>query len=220
MKRLQRGILFAFEGIDGAGKTTQVNLLADFLREAGFRVVTSKEPTDGPWGRKIKRSAQNGRMPVEEEIHAFTEDRKAHVHDLIGPNLDKKRVVILDRYFYSTIAYQGSRGADVAQLDEAMHGIAPEPDLVFVLDVTPREGIARIEQKRNESPNAFENVAGLSAARKIFRALARKHGNIRLIDGTKSIRAVHAAIRRAAVAVLKSATAKKTSLRSRQPSKT
>lgn len=158
-------------------------------------------------------------MSVTEEIRAFTKDRKEHVRDLIAPNLAKKRIVILDRYFYSTIAYQGCRGADVNRLDADMHAIAPEPDVVFVLDVTPKEGIARIEEKRMESPNAFENVAGLSAARKIFRALARKHGNIHLIDGTKSIRTVHAAIRHAAAAVVKSAIARNTQSRPKQPSK-
>jgi dTMP kinase len=75
--------------------------------------VRSKEPTDGPWGQKIRQSAQTGRMSVEDELHAFTEDRKEHVRDLILPALTAGKAVVLDRYFYSTIA---SKEAAMASL--------------------------------------------------------------------------------------------------------
>ena len=79
------------EGIDGAGKTTQVALLAASLRELGKDVVTSKEPTNGPWGRKIRQSAISGRMNLEDELKAFVEDRKEHLRDLIEPRLMLKK---------------------------------------------------------------------------------------------------------------------------------
>ena len=108
MQRHDSGTLIAMEGIDGAGKTTQVDLLVEFLRSAGVRVVRSKEPTDGPWGKKIRHSAANGRMTLEQEIEAFVDDRKEHVQNVIAPALNDGQTVVLDRYFYSTIAYQGS----------------------------------------------------------------------------------------------------------------
>ncbi len=104
------GILIVFDGIDGGGKTTQAKLLADILTAAGETVVLSKEPTDGPWGKQLRASATTGRMSLADELHAFTEDRKQHVTNLIAPALARGEIVILDRYFYSTIAYQGARG--------------------------------------------------------------------------------------------------------------
>jgi dTMP kinase len=118
MAAAKEGILLAVDGIDGAGKTTQVKLLADALRAAGENVLASKEPTDGQWGRRLRQSAQNGRLSLEDELHAFIEDRKEHVATTILPALAAGSVVLLDRYFYSTIAYQGARGADVATLVE------------------------------------------------------------------------------------------------------
>jgi dTMP kinase len=130
MERTDSGILIAFEGIDGAGKTTQVELLERFLLESGEKVRRSKEPTDGPWGQKIRESAANGRMPWADELHAFTEDRKQHVRELILPALQNGKTVILDRYFYSTIAYQGTRGGDVDKLTAQLVDTTPEPDVV------------------------------------------------------------------------------------------
>src|SRR5688572_19594551 len=82
------GILVAVEGIDGAGKTTQVRMLEERLRLAGMDVVASKEPTDGKWGRKVRQSATTGRLPLEEETEAFVEDRKEHVANLVVPSLE------------------------------------------------------------------------------------------------------------------------------------
>src|SRR5260370_25230495 len=98
-----RSILIAIEGIDGAGKTTQVERLAQALRVVGQELVISKEPTNGRWGKKIRESAANGRLPLKEELKAFINDRTEHVRNVIQPALDTGKIVILDRYFYSTI---------------------------------------------------------------------------------------------------------------------
>lgn len=187
MKRNDTGILIAFEGIDGAGKTTQVDLLEQFFRDAGEPVVRSKEPTDGPWGRKIRASASNGRLSLVDELHAFTEDRKEHVRNLILPALDDGKTVILDRYFYSTIAYQGTRGADVPAVARLMQEIAPVPDVMFLIDVPPAVGVDRISVGRGESPNAFEQLDCLAKARGMFRSLTDNHPEVVLIDGTRPI---------------------------------
>ncbi|HEX3150468.1 MAG TPA: dTMP kinase [Gemmataceae bacterium] len=191
MERTDTGVLIAFEGIDGAGKTTQVDMLTDFLARAGVSVVRSKEPTDGPWGKKIRASATHGRMSLADELHAFTEDRKEHVRELIMPALRAGRTVILDRYFYSTIAYQGTRGADVVAVARQMQEIAPTPDVMFLIDVPPAIGVDRIKEGRGETPNAFEQIDGLKKAREIFRGLAAGHPEVQLIDGTEPIAAVH-----------------------------
>jgi dTMP kinase len=87
MNGAKRGYLIVVEGIDGAGKSTQVRRLAETLRELGFDVVQSREPTDGPWGKKIRASAAAERMSLDDELHAFIEDRKEHVAQVNCPSL-------------------------------------------------------------------------------------------------------------------------------------
>jgi dTMP kinase len=177
--------LIAVEGIDGAGKTTQVRLLAQAIERLGERVVTSKEPTDGPWGRKLRESAATGRLSPND-------DRIEHVRTLIQPALEAGETVILDRYFYSTISYQGSRGGDIAELKARMEQIAPVPDVVFLLDLPPAEGIRRISESRNERPNEFEKLDTLTRVRDAFNAIPEPC--IVRIDGGRPVEEVHQAL--------------------------
>lgn len=186
---MNRGILIAVEGIDGAGKTTLVERLADFLGQFGESVVRSKEPTNGVWGQKIRKSASIGRMKLEDELWAFIEDRKEHLRDVILPALANGQTVILDRYFYSTIAYQGSRGGDVDAICKLVFQNAIEPDAVVVLDVAPEIGLTRVRH-RGEIPNEFEQLDNLAAARQVFRQLAMHYQNIILVDASPDEQAV------------------------------
>lgn len=188
------GVLIAFEGIDGAGKTTQAALLTQFLRDAEVEVVTSKEPTDGPWGQKIRSSAANGRLSPAEELEAFIEDRKQHVRELIRPALEAGKAVILDRYFYSTLAYQGRDLADMERLKADMLTIAPAPELVLLLDVPPELGLMRIQHGRGERPNTFESISNLTPVRSRFLQLAGSEPTIRVVDATQSEAAVREAV--------------------------
>jgi dTMP kinase len=190
MKQSNPGCLIAFDGIDGAGKTTQVALLMSFFTSINLPVIQSKEPTNGPWGRIIRESAAKRRLPLTEELNAFIEDRKQHVRELILPTLEKGQTVILDRYYFSTIAYQGARGNDIPDLIEQMHAIAPEPDAAIILDVPPEMGLYRVSHKRGDIPNTFENIEGLTQSRRIFAQLAADSPNVLKIDATQSISAV------------------------------
>jgi len=173
MKRLiPGGFLLAIEGIDGAGKSLQAQAVARALAARGLEVVTTREPTDGPWRRKLRESASTGRLSPADELKAFVEDRKQHVHDLIRPSLDAGRIVITDRYYYSTVAYQGARGFDTGELLRLNQAIAIEPDLVVLVDIEPAIGLARIGQ-RDGAANQFEGFAELSRVRDIFLGLCR-----------------------------------------------
>lgn len=196
MNRSDTGTLIAFEGIDGAGKTTQVNLLTAFLESCGIAVVKSKEPTDSAWGRKIRESASNGRMPLSDELQAFIEDRKEHLSNTIMPALLSGKTVILDRYFYSTVAYQGSRGGKPDAILSLVRQHAPEPNAVILLDVPPAVGLDRISEGRKETPNAFETMKNLKAVREVFLDLQKDNGNISRFDGTPSVSSVHISILR------------------------
>ena len=180
-----KGIFIALEGIDGAGKTTQVNMIADALRKVGEKVVVSKEPTAGIWGQKIRQSAATGRLPLDEELEAFIKDREEHLETTVLPALNDDSVVILDRYFYSTIAYQGARGGNRERLNQEVRDLAITPDAVFVLDVDPAVSIARI-MVRDGAPNEFEKVEELAVIRGVFQWLCDVDPVVTCVDSSKS----------------------------------
>jgi dTMP kinase len=187
----QRGILVAFEGIDGAGKTTQLGRLAARLEAAGREVVRSREPTDGPWGRKIRSAG--GRLPLAEELEAFTEDRRAHIASLIAPALARGAVVLLDRYYPSSAAYQGTRGdpaLSVAAVLAHNEAFAPRPDLTLRIDVPVELGLARVGQRGAATP--FETRATLEAVKAAFDTMALP--GLVHVDGCPGADAVEAAV--------------------------
>jgi dTMP kinase len=186
-RRLEPGILVAIEGIDGAGKTTQAKRLADVYRSDGFTVVTEKEPTDGPWGQRLRASAISGRHDPEEEANLFIEDRRDHVERIIGPALEAGSIVIVDRYFLSNVAYQGARGVDPEGVLRRNEEFAPAPDVAVILEIDPEVGAARI-RARGDTQNHFEGVESLRQVAAQFAAIQRPY--IQVIDGAKPIETI------------------------------
>ncbi len=176
------GKLIALEGIDGAGKTTQVSLLSAFLRHAKETVVSSKEPTDGKWGQKIRKSATEGRLPLEEEVEAFIRDRREHVDHLIGPGLRGGAFVLVDRYYLSTAAYQGALGIDPESLMKRNEEFAPLPDAAFILEIDVDTALGRIS-RRGYGKNLFELAENLRAVKMCFESLDRPY--ITRVDGNR-----------------------------------
>lgn len=167
---MNHGLFIVLEGIDGTGKSTQTRLLADWFREQGREVVASREPTDGPWGAKLRATAATGRLAPEEELDLLLRDRRDHVEQLIAPALAAGKVVILDRYYFSTMAYQGSRGLDPAAIRRANEAFAPRPDLLFILDLDVDTALARIGG-RGDTANEFEKHESLAKCREVFMTL-------------------------------------------------
>lgn len=167
------GLFIVLEGIDGTGKSTQVGLLADWFRSQGREVIASKEPTDGPWGREIRATGATGRLSPEEELELFLHDRREHVEQLIAPALAAGKVVILDRYYFSTMAYQGCRGFDPAEIRRRNEAFAPVPDLLFILDLDVDTALSRIGG-RGDTANEFEKHDALTKCREIFLSLAEE----------------------------------------------
>ncbi len=184
-----RGCLFVFEGIDGTGKSTQLALLADSLHRNGYDTVVTREPTDSTYGQKIRKLYKNrNSVTREEELQLFIDDRKEHVATFIKPNLQKGKIILCDRYFLSTIAYQGALGMDIREI-EKRNNFAPQPDLAFLFQVPPRISIHRITKHRQETPNDFEQERFLEKVDAIFRSL--DYPFIRCVDAQNSITAVH-----------------------------
>ena len=171
---MKHGRLVALEGLDGCGKTTQLPHLAEALRAEGHDVLTTREPTDGEWGRKIRVMAQTGDLaPPEEELRWFLEDRHEHLQEVVGPALEAGRTVISDRYFLSTVAYQGARGLDWRAILRENEDRFPAPDLALVFEVTPEQGLARVARRAGTPEPGFEQKTYLSRVAEIFAAVER-----------------------------------------------
>jgi len=193
VKARPRGRLLAFEGLDGSGKSTQLAILADALSAAGRDVVATHEPTDGPSGARIREMARSGRLlPPEEELRWFVEDRRAHVRDAIGPALAAGRVVLTDRYFLSTVAYQGARGLDWGAILAASEAEFPIPDLVVLLEIDPLRGLERVRARGTGVEGVFEREERLRRVAAIFAAIDRPW--VERVGAEGSPDAVHAAV--------------------------
>ena len=192
---MNRGLFIAFEGIDGTGKSTQIQLLADYLRSRDLEVVETREPTDGPCGRRIRELyADRGSCTPEEELDLFIQDRKQHVAEVITPALASGKAVLTDRYYYSTAAYQGAAGCNPDRIFSA-NSFAPVPDMVLLLTMDPEISIQRIEQSRCETCNDFEQLEQLKKVSNLFAGFS--DSCITRIDAARTIDQVQADIRRA-----------------------
>ncbi|HEX7127007.1 MAG TPA: dTMP kinase, partial [Thermodesulfobacteriota bacterium] len=169
-----RGALIVIEGIDGAGKSTQHARLAERLAAEGYAVTASREPTDGPHGRRIREIAREGRRAAsaEEEVRLFLDDRREHVSRVIAPALAAGRVVLLDRYYLSTIAYQGALGIDPGFIQQANESFAPPPDLALILMLPVAQALDRIRAGRPGGLDlAFERADYLERVAALFRSM-------------------------------------------------
>ena len=194
-RKLGRGVLVALEGIDGTGKTTQGSLLVARLEEEGWPVIATREPTDGEWGKRIRRLAKEGRGDVlpEEEVEWFLRDRKEHVDKIIDPALKRGKIVVTDRYYFSTMAYQGALGIDPARIREMNEAIFPRPDLVLLLRADPSVGMDRIEKRREGEPEvAYEKVGFLSRVADLYETF--EDSAIRPVDAAQPPAEVQARI--------------------------
>ena len=193
---MARGALIVFEGLDGCGKSTQLARAADWLRARDVEPVVTREPTDGPWGRRIRRMARSGRaVAPETELQWFFADRRDHMREVVRPALDAGRVVLSDRSYLSTVAYQGARGLDAAAILAGSEAEFERPDLALLFEIDPRAGLARVEGRGAVAEPVFENLAFLERVAAIFATL-EVEGLVR-IDAARDEDAIAADVARA-----------------------
>jgi len=190
-KKMKKGLLIVFEGIDGTGKSTQLDLLASYLVDKGYPVVTTREPTNGPHGQAIRQLyLDRGSVSKDEELALFINDRKEHVAQVIQPALDKQKIILCDRYFLSTAAYQGAVGFDPQEILEK-NNFAPDPDIALLFLANPEISAQRITG-RGDTLNDFERQDQLQKVQELFQSLNKPY--IYPIDSTDSINTVHKAV--------------------------
>lgn len=195
-----KGKFIAIEGVDGCGKSTHARLLARWLRSKGYRVVVTDEPTNGLIGRVIKRVLRGElKVPVAAEALLFAADRLHHAEQLIIPALRKGRVVITERYFFSSLAYQAARRLSaqwIAKLNER----APTPDLTILIDVPAYVALGRIERSRKL--DTFEKDLKLQRkVRAIYLQMVKKR-KLKVVDGARVASQVQADLRKLIQSVL------------------
>lgn len=183
MSPTRPGLLVALEGIDGTGKSTQSRLLAEWIAGRGLTAARLFEPTNGPIGQEIRRLASAGRADPEREMELFIEDRLQDVEQNILPALQRGHVVLIDRYYLSTMAYQGARGLDPEEIRTRNEAFAPRPDLVLLFELTVEKALERIARRDASGPNLFERADYLNRVRAIFDSLEWKE--IRRIDANR-----------------------------------
>lgn len=175
-------MLIVFEGTDGSGKTTQAKMLVQKLNSKGLVAHYSKEPTEGPIGTLIRQKVLSDGSIRDPRAVAllYAADRSTHITNTdFSPGV----INVFDRYFYSSMAYQGALGVPLDYILE-INSFAPKPDLVFLFDLDPAVGLKRLNRFDN-----YENLETLMKVRSIYLDLAEKFGMI-VVDASKSVEEV------------------------------
>ena len=175
------GVLVNLEGIDGCGKSTQSKLLLEKLEEEDEKVIILKEPTKRPHGQKLWDVLHGKRKVFNEEIlELFVLDRKQHVEEKIQPALDDGTMILMDRYYYSSMAYQVAGGIDVEEIREK-HVFAPRPDVVLIFDLPVSVALERV--KGHSDADEFEKEEHLEKVREAYLDL-ENDPLVRIVDAT------------------------------------
>ncbi len=145
----KKGIFIVIEGLDGSGKTTQATLLANRLSQS-YTVLLTAEPSRGKIGTFIREGClyEDKRLPIEAEALLFAADRIEHMQKELRPALEDGKLVICDRYVYSSLAYQGSAGLSLDWI-KTMNARALQPDFSIFIDVPPERVLERLQRKKS-----------------------------------------------------------------------
>ena len=175
-------IFVVLDGIDGCGKSSHARSLVSYLKKMGREVLFLKEPTvESPAGKTLAEALKSGKRPsAEEELRLFIEDRRWDVENRILPAMKEGKDIVMDRYYYSTIAYQGARGMDPEEI-RRMNDFAPAPDLAIILDIEPEMAGERINRRGKE--DYFERIDYLKKVREIFLSM-KDMPEVRVIDSS------------------------------------
>lgn len=177
----KKGVFICIEGLDASGKTTQACLLVKALQKRGFKVLYTTEPSPRKIGELIRTYVLQRRRRVKTVTEAllFAADRVDHVENRIKPALRKGKIVVSDRYVYSSLAYQGAAGLDIKWIEE-INQFALLPNLAIYIDVPPEVVVKRIKRKKT----VMERLQIQKKVREVYMKLVEE-GRLVLIDGNR-----------------------------------
>jgi len=201
IKNSYKGKFIVFEGIDGCGKSTQVQLLAKYLKKQEKKVLVTDEPTKGPIGRLI-RQALAGKISLNNfglQL-LFCADRDHHLKNLVIPYLKKGYIIISDRYAFSTLAYGGidNKMEDLIKINQNFL----LPDITFILKIRPEIGLARVKSSRRNL-EIFEKMRSLKKIAQNYQKISRRFSHVYLINGEKPILEVFEEVKKIIDKILK-----------------
>ncbi len=181
------GKFIVIEGLDGSGKSAQIDLSIDYLKKIGKDVVVTKEPTmDSEAGKKIKQALRQEIKVEPLELQSlYVQDRKEHLENKVIPALKEGKFVVSSRYSFSTFAYGGADGLDVDLLIK-MNESFLLPDLTIIVDVAPESCIERIEG-RGKPKELFEKIEKLAKVNEFYKKMPEMFKNVIIINGQKAI---------------------------------
>lgn len=194
---LMGGCFFVIEGLDGAGKTSVLQEVRKLLLKDGFyssKIVVTAEPTNSAFGQRIRHllsSKKTIKSGAEEFLELYVLDRKHHLKSVILPALFDGKIVLCDRYKYSTLVYQSLQGINPKKIAKVHKGML-KPDAVFVLDIDENTALKRISSSKRGKIELFEKKVFLKKARKKFLALKKffPGEKIIIVDGSKPLKEV------------------------------
>ncbi|MGD8505941.1 MAG: dTMP kinase [Candidatus Bathyarchaeota archaeon] len=177
----KRGIFICIEGIDASGKSTQARWLVRNLRRRGFVAIYTTEPSEGEVGTFIRRYVlqRKKRVPAVVEALLFAVDRVDHVESKIEPALESGKIVVSDRYVYSSLAYQGAADLDIGWIEQ-INRTALAPDLAIYIDVPPEIVVKRMRRRRS----VMETLENLRKVRRVYMQLVHE-GRLELVNGNR-----------------------------------
>ena len=200
---MKNGLFIVIDGIDGSGKSEITKMLHNYLysKNKGYRILTTREPTNGEFGKKVREILRKEKDPKSNSkrlMELFLKDREQHLKNTIEPflkasNENEMNIVLCDRYYYSTIAFQCAQGLNMNELVKKNKGFR-NPDIAFILDVEPSLALKRIEYRNKEK---FEQLEFMKRVRENFLKLQDfLDDNIKIIDSSKSLSSVFDNIKR------------------------
>ncbi len=204
---MKQGLFITFEGADGCGKTTQLNLLKDYLEQKGHEIVLTREPGAKGLGEKIREILLNYEGDVSNrcESFLFLADRAQNIDIIVNPAIKEGKIVLCDRHTDSSVAYQGyGRGLDIEQI-KTLNKLATGgkvPDITLVFDVDVETSMKRVGNEKDRMESA--GIEFFNRVRNGYLEIAKQEPDrIKIIDSTKSIKEIHTEVIKVIEQILK-----------------